>query len=1117
MMKKFLCFFLVLSSFPLWAQINVDSIYLWDNDRGKTRQLFPTVGALNWGAFIGWQDGRWNDNDIYRQGVRWHGTMNGVNTMVSIDSFSQYQQIYPDAEGNPTSNIVFVWEDSSYVPGNVRPTEIWARVYNLSPFRVYAGSRSQKRPSVSVRNNGEFVVTYTNFDPGNYPKIDWRRYNANGGYLNGGTVWSSDSIRHHIPISRVAYCDSGFVIVYDDSSSDGTQRSIYLQYRDRVGNLIINRTMVSNSGVYSEDYPAVAVNQYGFGVIVWQYWYSITDIDIHCRYFQMKPGSATIDLGPILAVTSSTNNSRYPRATVFPNPNFFIVWDEYRGATTVYDIMGRAWINSSFRPEIVINQDTLNQGFPDVECRNLDTCFVAWLSQEKSAIPGYYDIFSRAYMFTQDNMIPITDTIRVVPPDTVGGRKGWYFDDENYDNPLTTDWNEDPINEPDSIYVNLDSAIVDQITELNTNGQYRIFNEDTLPRQQYGRELYPYDAVFLNLGFRTDDASAGIISPAEQAALIDYINSKQPTMIEGNDFGEMYNGTTLFAKYGADYLGAGAHYTVGNIDTLYGVSGTSFKDETLKYNYKTWVDNYADSISARPGYELILWASGASDRWATGRAVGWGNYWLGENRPVQDSFKIYSTFPLSGIKSTTHPNTYAEIYRRFLGYLGLYCQPAPITTLTSSTGSSEGRVTITWRVVSDDNPNQSAEGPYKLKFARKKMESEIAFNDSSETYYQTWNTSSQPVGTLINQNLFGLPPMDTLVFALKVSDEDTLWNALGAEPRAMVAGDSVTPHTITFGNNYVKDFSSKYEFLDRRRKNDTGTDFDSLFVTWDYPVSPPWFELGFARCNFNTEGDLFIYVDTKSGGADSTVPYNGTTGMSGFFKTAVDSFRPDYCLIVENATTRYYKRWVPSKDERAGTWQDTTFSGTVVEDNIVNSYLYTEMYIPYPNMGYTAGTPFKLVVLMTDEATNNMNNAFPIYNPLGTYQNIVQYYYWGSDGLNAGKVPARRQTVGVEEDDKQISASEVTNLTVYPNPFTKGTKILLPSTDLPGRDASLRIYDITGRLVKTFDLSIFYSLLSTSVLWDGTDDERRNVSFGIYFCKFTTPEKSEVVKIIFLK
>gem|GEM_PF-1174344 len=1129
-MRKFLWCFLSLSSFSLWAQINVDSIYLWDNDRGKSRQLYPMVGAVNWGAFIGWQDGRWNDNDIYRQGIRWNGNMNGINTMVSIDSFSQYQQIYPDVEGNPTNNCVFVWEDSSYFPGNERPAEIWARIYTAPPFRVYAGSRSQKRPSVSCRNNGEFVVSYTNFDPGQYPKLEWRRYNSTGNLLNSGGVWSVDSLKHHIPISRVAYCDSGFVIVYDDSSANGTQRSIYLHYRDRGGNLITDRMIVSNPGASNEDCPGVAVNQYGFGVIVWQYWYNSSDVDIYCRTFQMRPGTSTINLGSIVAITTSTNNSRYPRVTVFPNNDYFVVWDEDRGVRTGFDIMGRAWINTGFRPEFIINQDTLNQGFPDVECRNMDSCYVAWISQELVLIPGYfYDIFGQAFMRTADNMIALTDTIRVVPYDTVGGRKGWYFDDENYDNPLTSDWNEDPIDEPDSVYIDLDSAIVDQIMELNINGQYRIFNEDTLPPRQKARSLTIYDAVFLDLGYRTDDASAGVISLDDQATIIDYINSRQPTMVEGNDFGEMYNGTALFNKYGTNYLGPGAYYVIGNIDTLYGVSGTSFIDESLKYNYKTWVDNYSDSINARPGYELILKGSGASDRWATGRAVGSGTYWQEGGKQVQDSFKVYSTFPLSGIKSTTHPKTYAEFFRRLLGYLGLNCQPEPITTLTATSGASEGRVTITWRVVSDDKPSESAEGPYKLKFARKKMTSESAFNDSSETYYQTWNTASQPVGTLITQYLYGLPPMDTLIFALKVADDDTLWDALGAEPRAVVAGDSVTPHTITYGTNYVKDFSNKYEFIDSRRKNDTGTNYDSLFVTWDYPYSPSWFELGFARCDFNIEGDLFIYLDTKSGGADSTVPHNGATGRSGFFKTAVDSFRPDYCLIVEDSMIRRYRKWVSSKDGR-GSWVNVDSGGTfVVEDNVVNNYLYTELYIRYDTMAYTAGTPFKLVVLMTEETTNNIINAFPIYNPLGTYKNIVQYYSWGSDGLTSGKVPANRQTVEVKESTNSNFQIQNSQLTVCPNPFRKKVEIRFPIPDAryttsdvgQGFSFALKIYDATGRLVKQFNhlsanpcggIQPF-----NQVVWDGMDDNGNTLPHGVYFCKFETPEKAEVVKIIYLK
>ncbi len=1107
----------ILLPISLLGQVDMDTIFLWDNDYGKHNQLFPVVGA---GATLGclaWQDARWNDFDIYRQILKWNGDTVGINTKVSPDTHCNYQQVYVDAEGNPVTRVVFVWEDSLYKPQS-NPTEIWARIYTYAPFRIYAGTRSQKRPSVSCRNNGDFVVSFTDYDPGTYPRIRWRRYSSGGTYQNQGISSPADSLTHHIPVSRVAYCDSGFVVVYDDSSRDGTQRSIYVQYLNVDGTIILNRQMISNSGASNEDYPAVAVNQHGFGVIVWQYWYSPTDIDIYARTFQMKPGSGTITFGSIVTIDITAYNSRNPRVTVFPNNDYFVVWEEGIYPRSGYDILGRACIADSLKNKIFISIDTLDQYHPDVESRNTDTCFVVWQSEEIKPlnIAGtYYNVYCRAYNRTNDGVFPyIPGTFIVTPGDTVGGRKGWYFDDENYDNPSTPDWNEDPIDEPDSAFVNLEEAILDQIAELNTNNQYYVVCAETLPPRQKG--ISDYDAVFLNLGFRTDDASAGVITPVEQSTLISFINSRHPTMVEGNDFGEMYHATTLFSKYKANYLGPGAPYQQGNIDTLYGVTGTSFKDLTLKYDYKDWVDNYVDSISPRSGYELILRSSGAPGKWMTGRTVGYGCYWKGGGRPVQDSFTVYCTFMLSGIKSNTHPNTYAEVYRRFLGYLGLNCQPEPITTLTAATGSSEGRITITWRVVSDDNPSESAEGPYKLKFARKKMTSESAFNDSSETYYQTWNTADSAVGKLITQNLFGLPPMDTLIFALKVSDESGLWNALGDEPRAIVAGDSVTPHTIIFGINYVKDFSNRYEFIDRRRKNDTGTDYDSLFVTWDYPYSPPWFELGFARCNFNTEGDLFIYVDTKSGGADSTVPYNGTSGRSGFFKSPTDSFRPDYCLIVENATTRAYKRWVPSKEGR-GSWVDTTFSGGVVEDNIVNGYLYTELYIPYPNMGYTAGNPFKLVVLVCDETSNSIINAFPIFNLLGTYRNITQYYWWGSDGLTNGKVPARRITIGIEEITKSEPEIKNSILTVCPNPFTGKTKILLPSTDLPGRDASLKIYDITGSLIKSFNLANYHSLLAISISWDGTDDTGRTIPQGIYFCKFATPEKSEVVKIIYLK
>ncbi|MEO0190817.1 MAG: T9SS type A sorting domain-containing protein, partial [candidate division WOR-3 bacterium] len=513
----------------------------------------------------------------------------------------------------------------------------------------------------------------------------------------------------------------------------------------------------------------------------------------------------------------------------------------------------------------------------------------------------------------------------------------------------------------------------------------------------------------------------------------------------------------------------------------------------------------------------------AKDRWWAGRAIGWGNYWKDSRT---DGSTIYCSFSPDGIKDRHHPHTAQEFIRRCMGFLGMTCQPEPITAIYCSTyitsPTVDGSIIIRWKIVSDDSLKESAEGPYKLKFSRKKITSETAFNDSCEEYYQTWNTKDSTVGKWCRYILHGLPPMDTLIFALKVSDEDTLWGALGAEPRVVVSGDSVTPHYLKVGSatnpyGYVKDFSNKYEYINRRRKNDTGTDYDSLFVTWDYPMNPAWFYVGFARCDLRTEGDLFIYVDTRPGGADSTVPYNGTSGRSAFKPTSPDSFKPDFCLIVDNGSTYFYKRYVSTKDGR-GSWVDTTFSGLVCEDGVVNNYLYTELYIPYANMGYTAGNPFKLVVLMTGETSNSIINAFPIYNPLGTYKEITQYYWWGSDGLTGNKVPARKYIIGIEETSLNPK-SQIRNpkLTVHPNPFTEKTEIFLPSVDVPGRDASLKIYDITGRLVKSFDLATRYSLLATSIIWDGTDDNGRNVPQGIYFCKFTTPEKSDVEKIIYLK
>ncbi len=88
---------------------------------------------------------------------------------------------------------------------------------------------------------------------------------------------------------------------------------------------------------------------------------------------------------------------------------------------------------------------------------------------------------------------------------------------------------------------------------------------------------------------------------------------------------------------------------------------------------------------------------------------------------------------------------------------------------------------------------------------------------------------------------------------------------------------------------------------------------------------------------------------------------------------------------------------------------------------------------------------------------------------------------------------------GVEENEElQVTSYK---LQVYPNPFTQKTEIRFQIPDVRCQ-ASLKIYDLAGRLIKT----LFDSQLSTlnsqlSVVWDGTDNQGKRVNSGVYFCR----------------
>jgi hypothetical protein len=104
--------------------------------------------------------------------------------------------------------------------------------------------------------------------------------------------------------------------------------------------------------------------------------------------------------------------------------------------------------------------------------------------------------------------------------------------------------------------------------------------------------------------------------------------------------------------------------------------------------------------------------------------------------------------------------------------------------------------------------------------------------------------------------------------------------------------------------------------------------------------------------------------------------------------------------------------------------------------------------------------------------------------------------------------------VHIDESDEEY-VSQI-SLTITPNPFTKYAEIRCSILDARYfiEKPTMKIYDATGRTVKSFLLPTSYLLSSTPVVWDGTDEAHRQLGSGVYLCELKTPASRLIEKII---
>lgn len=160
-----------------------------------------------------------------------------------------------------------------------------------------------------------------------------------------------------------------------------------------------------------------------------------------------------------------------------------------------------------------------------------------------------------------------------------------------------------------------------------------------------------------------------------------------------------------------------------------------------------------------------------------------------------------------------------------------------------------------------------------------------------------------------------------------------------------------------------------------------------LRITWN----SSHFFIAWEGTAWETEGDLFIYLDVRSGGSSTSDSWSGTHTLP---------FQADWLFAVEDAGYTNLRQFNSS-------WQaDQPYTGQVYIGYAGNNI--TEISIPFDNLdGIVNGdcdfTSMNVTIFAQAESNNDVWASFPEANPAGssgseTFTNYYNFIISGSDG-----------------------------------------------------------------------------------------------------------------------
>jgi hypothetical protein len=218
--------------------------------------------------------------------------------------------------------------------------------------------------------------------------------------------------------------------------------------------------------------------------------------------------------------------------------------------------------------------------------------------------------------------------------------------------------------------------------------------------------------------------------------------------------------------------------------------------------------------------------------------------------------------------------------------------------------------------------------------------------------------------------------------------------------------------------------------------------------------------------------------------------------------------------------------WIDSDTAGSGTWvKDTALSPVLVPDATTEWLKYGLSYRILSSdwlevgLKYFDGADWNVTPLKT--YTNDVTQTWDSIDvsAYNIYDSIQIYFYYDDNNTWAwyaafDNVMINGDTTGIIEETKD---DIILNFGFAPDmPTVTKHPTIVYTTITPGK-VCLKIYDNTGRLIKTLVDRQNEPAGTKTIFWDGKDDIHRNVANGIYFFKLDVEEKSATHKVIYIK